>query len=336
MRVRMMYRQDKTRLCAVTLMWMSVDVVIGVRVMQYHAIIDVVIGVRVMLCHQAMDDSGFSTFLNFPLRVQILILLSVRINSSSLFPVAILCTLLHRENTSFEVWYLHTMVLCLRDDQLEGAELACTDLLTRRTQMIEFKCKDRVLSKPTMDMDPFNDRHLYLGTSETRGSPMECPALEKYVKEQVQLKSLATKQRRKAAEQRSGRGEEMTSSLLDASGGLGIKRNMLPDVGDGSLGQQGRAAPQCLLPSSPPDPDVVTGLQPGACRTVRRPQERLAHWRAWHDSGIRTINELCRWRATPRRRDSSRAHNLLLQNFGTCLRGCEPTSKRPHRLGIPW
>ena len=27
-------------------------------------------------------------------------------NSSSLFPVAILCTLLHRENTSFEVWYL--------------------------------------------------------------------------------------------------------------------------------------------------------------------------------------------------------------------------------------
>ena len=27
------------------------DVVIGVRVMHYHAIIDVVIGVRVMLCH---------------------------------------------------------------------------------------------------------------------------------------------------------------------------------------------------------------------------------------------------------------------------------------------
>ena len=103
----------------------------------------------------------------------------------------------------------------------------------------------------------------------------------------------------------------MTSSLLDASGGLGIKRNMLPDVGDGSRGQRGRAAPLCPLPSSPPDPDVVTGLQPGACRTVRRLQERLAHWRAWHDSGIRTINELCRWRATPRRRDPSRAHNLL-------------------------
>ena len=85
------------------------DVVIGVLVMHYHAIIDVVIGVRVMLCHQAMDVViGFSTFLIFPLRVQILILLSSCINSSSLFPVAILCTLLHRENTSFEVWYLHT------------------------------------------------------------------------------------------------------------------------------------------------------------------------------------------------------------------------------------
>ena len=84
-----------------------IDVVIGVRVMQCHAIIDVVIGVRVLLCHQAIDNSGFSTFLNFPLRVQILILLSCCINSSSLFPVANLCTLLHRENTSFEVWYLH-------------------------------------------------------------------------------------------------------------------------------------------------------------------------------------------------------------------------------------
>ena len=101
-----------------TLMWMSVvvvsgvrivqchaiiDVVIDVRVMQCHAIIDVVIGVCVMLCHQAIDNSGFSTFLNFPLLVTILNLLSCCINSSSLLPEAILCTLLHRENTSFEV-----------------------------------------------------------------------------------------------------------------------------------------------------------------------------------------------------------------------------------------
>ena len=105
-------------------MWVSVEVVSGVRIVQCHAIIvvigvrvmlchqamDVVIGVRVMLCHQAINNSGFSTFLNFPFRVQILILLSSCINSSSLFPVAILCTLLHRENTTFEVWYLHPPV----------------------------------------------------------------------------------------------------------------------------------------------------------------------------------------------------------------------------------
>ena len=48
-----------------------------------------------------------STILNCTLLFPILNLLSGCINSSSLFPVAILCTLLHRENTSFEVWYLH-------------------------------------------------------------------------------------------------------------------------------------------------------------------------------------------------------------------------------------
>ena len=60
-------QQDETM--RATLIWMPVevvsvvrivqchaimDVVIGVRVIQYHAIIDVVIGVRVMLCHAIM------------------------------------------------------------------------------------------------------------------------------------------------------------------------------------------------------------------------------------------------------------------------------------------
>ena len=43
-----------------------------------------------------------STIIKFPLLVPIL---SDCINSSSFFPVAILCTLMHCENTSFEVWY---------------------------------------------------------------------------------------------------------------------------------------------------------------------------------------------------------------------------------------
>ena len=52
----------------------------------------------------------------------------------------------------------------------------------------------------------------------------------------------------------------MTSSLLDADGSSGIKRNMLPDVEKGIQGQQRRAAPQGLLPVSAPDPVVVTVL----------------------------------------------------------------------------
>ena len=35
-------------------LWMSVEVVVGVRIVLCHAIIDVVAGVRVMLCHQAI------------------------------------------------------------------------------------------------------------------------------------------------------------------------------------------------------------------------------------------------------------------------------------------
>ena len=95
--VKMKTRQDYLRKCAlcsvdvdsgerIVRCHASINVVIGVRVMEFHAIIHVVIGVRVMLCHQAIDNSGFSTFLNFPLRAQILILISSCINSSSLFP----------------------------------------------------------------------------------------------------------------------------------------------------------------------------------------------------------------------------------------------------------
>ena len=38
-----------------TLMWVSVEVVSGVRIVQCHAIIDVVVDVRVMLCHATID-----------------------------------------------------------------------------------------------------------------------------------------------------------------------------------------------------------------------------------------------------------------------------------------
>ena len=79
-------------LCAQTMraqaLWISVVVVVGVRIVQCHAIIDVVIDVRVMQCHASMDVViGVRVVLchqalNFPVRVQILNLLSCCTNSS--------------------------------------------------------------------------------------------------------------------------------------------------------------------------------------------------------------------------------------------------------------
>ena len=80
---------------ALTIMWVSVEVVVGVRILQCHAIMNVVICVRVMLCHQATDNSGFSTVLNFPFGVQIFIMWSRSINSSLFFPAAIFVCGIH-------------------------------------------------------------------------------------------------------------------------------------------------------------------------------------------------------------------------------------------------
>ena len=68
------------------------------RVMQCHAIIDV----RVMFCDQAMDNSGFSTSLNFLLRVQFLILYQFIIT----FPCSHFVHIFAPGNASFEVWCL--------------------------------------------------------------------------------------------------------------------------------------------------------------------------------------------------------------------------------------
>ena len=60
--------------------------VIGIRVVERHASIHVVIGIRTVLCHPLVHNFGF------PLRVQILILLSCFSNSSLLWPEVILHT----------------------------------------------------------------------------------------------------------------------------------------------------------------------------------------------------------------------------------------------------
>ena len=56
----------------------SIDVVIDVRIVECHASINIFIGIRVVLCHPPINFP----LLNFPLRAQILILLSCCNNSS--------------------------------------------------------------------------------------------------------------------------------------------------------------------------------------------------------------------------------------------------------------
>ena len=109
------------RMCT-TLMWMSVEVVSGVRIVQWRAIIDdvidvrimechasmdVVIGVRVVLCHQAIDVPLFWIFhflSKFSSCYQ-----AVAIHHQ-LFPVAILCPrFAPRKHVILGVLFTHTV-----------------------------------------------------------------------------------------------------------------------------------------------------------------------------------------------------------------------------------
>ena len=50
--------------------------------------------------------------------------------------------------------------------------------------------------------DIFEDSHLLLGTSETRGAVCMAPALQEWLGEQLSKEALANKKRRKAREER--------------------------------------------------------------------------------------------------------------------------------------
>ena len=85
-----------------------IDVVIDVRVMECHASMDVVIGVRVMLCHQAIDHSGFSTFLNFHFVSQFSTCCHVVAIHHHFSLLPFFSYVFHCILTAFKVWYLHS------------------------------------------------------------------------------------------------------------------------------------------------------------------------------------------------------------------------------------
>ena len=90
-------------------------------------------------------------------------------------------------------------------DQLDVSALACCELLARRLQMIHEKWKHKLPMTgigATGAQSADDDSHLLMGTAETRGNVGVCPALTKWMGDELSKEALATKERRKAREER--------------------------------------------------------------------------------------------------------------------------------------
>ena len=81
----------------------SMDVVIDVRIVVCNASMHVVIGIRVVLCHPLVDFPLFWIFTSCPNSNLVVMLYQFIIS----FTCSYFAHVLHRGNTSFEVWYLH-------------------------------------------------------------------------------------------------------------------------------------------------------------------------------------------------------------------------------------
>ena len=90
-------------------------------------------------------------------------------------------------------------------DQLQGAELACLEIVARSAQLVELKYRDKVLVTQTGSTGATmldQDDYIYLGYGKTRGQLMIDPALEEHVGSELQKESSAAKERRKMLEER--------------------------------------------------------------------------------------------------------------------------------------
>ncbi len=96
-------------------------------------------------------------------------------------------------------------------DQLDLPQLAWAELASRHGQMVELKYKHKFVPVPQKNatsVDPFDDAHLYLGLSATRGQLCVSPELERFVGKQLSDEYMAIKERRKALEALRGGGGE--------------------------------------------------------------------------------------------------------------------------------
>ena len=139
-------------------------------------------------------------------------------------------------------------------DQVNASELAVFELLMRRAQLSELKCKHKLGGRHA---DPDDDTHLYLGTGVARGLLMTNPSLEEYVAGELHKEGMVMKERRKLDEERrlarappSGRGggggggSSGSGGHSQGRGGGGGGKGAGRAKGDHDGGQPGREGAQ--------------------------------------------------------------------------------------------
>ena len=77
---------------------------------------------------------------------------------------------------------MQALQLAITVDQLQVGELACFEVLVRRSQMAELKHRAKFCPSVGATDDPYSDARLNMGVSLTRGMSAVSPAREKYVR----------------------------------------------------------------------------------------------------------------------------------------------------------
>ena len=88
-------------------------------------------------------------------------------------------------------------------DQVNCAELVSFELMARRAQMAELKHKQKFVPAPGVGSpdDPYQDTHLYMGISATRGTLAVHPSLEKHISSELKDEYKGLEAKRKAREE---------------------------------------------------------------------------------------------------------------------------------------
>ena len=85
-------------------------------------------------------------------------------------------------------------------DQLNIGELASMEILARSTQMTQYRCKERILGASSSTHE--DEAFLFLGSDPTRGNLCIAPSLNNFIGQELAKEALASKEQRKAREER--------------------------------------------------------------------------------------------------------------------------------------